>query len=80
VFTIIGALGELERSLIVERSVEGQRRARARGKHVGRPRTNVDKELVLHLRGGGMSLRAIGARIGTSTSVVRRVLREADAA
>lgn len=79
-FTIIGALAELERSLIVERSVEGQRRAKARGKHVGRPRTEVDQDFVLHLRRSGLSLRAISERIGTSTSVVRRVLREAQAA
>ena len=37
-FSIIAALAELERNIIAERSAEGQRRARARGKHIGRPR------------------------------------------
>ena len=76
-FSIIGALAELERSLIVERSVEGQKRARARGKHVGRPRKEVNEEEVLFLRKQGLSLRAIGRRVGVSTTIVSRVLKEA---
>jgi DNA invertase Pin-like site-specific DNA recombinase len=37
VFTILGAVAELERSLIVERVRAGQKAAKARGKHIGRP-------------------------------------------
>ena len=73
-FSILGALAELERNLIVERSVEGQKRAKARGKHIGRPRLSVDEDLVHVLRRQGRSLRAIGQQIGASTTVVRRVL------
>ena len=76
-FSIIGALSELERNIIVERSKEGQRRARARGKHVGRPRKDVDSDMVVFLRDKGMSLRAIGEKVGVSTTIVSRVLREA---
>lgn len=80
-FTIIGALAELERNLIVERSTEGQRRARARGKHVGRPRKAIDTDMILHLRQReGLSLRAIADRLGISTTIVQRTLREAQAA
>lgn len=76
-FTIIGALAELERNLIVERSTEGQRRARARGKHVGRPRRAVDTDMILHLRQReGLSLRTIADRVGVSTTIVQRALRE----
>ncbi|HBP20342.1 MAG TPA: resolvase [Planctomycetes bacterium] len=76
-YTILGALAELERNLIVERSVEGQKRARARGKHVGRPRVQVSPERVLELSAQGHSQRAISATLGISRKVVRRVLGEA---
>lgn len=80
-FAIASALSELERSLIVERSGEGQRRARARGVHIGRPRKQVDIDMIRHLRDReGLSLRAIAERLGVSTSIVQRVLREAAAA
>jgi DNA invertase Pin-like site-specific DNA recombinase len=75
-FSIVAALAELERSLIVERSVEGQRRARARGRHVGRPRREVDAERIVALRRGGASLRAIARTTGVSRTVVTRVVRE----
>src|SRR5258708_40153670 len=38
VFTVLGAVAELERSLIVERVRAGLRNARAKGKRLGRPR------------------------------------------
>jgi DNA invertase Pin-like site-specific DNA recombinase len=38
VFTVLGAVAELERSLIVERVKSGLRNARAKGKRLGRPR------------------------------------------
>jgi DNA invertase Pin-like site-specific DNA recombinase len=78
-FSIVAALGELERSIVVERSVEGQRRARARGTHVGRPRSVVDVGEVLELRRAGTSLRAIARATGLSRTVVTRVVREAAA-
>jgi DNA invertase Pin-like site-specific DNA recombinase len=78
-FSIVAALGELERSIVVERSVEGQRRARARGTHVGRPRRVVDVAEVLELRRAGTSLRAIARATGLSRTVVTRVVREAAA-
>src|SRR3989454_1950379 len=42
VFTIIAAIAQLERSLIVERVKSGLRRARAEGKRLGRPVVPVD--------------------------------------
>src|SRR6202041_114645 len=41
VFTVLGAVAELERSLIVERVKAGLRNARAKGKRLGRPRVSV---------------------------------------
>lgn len=75
-FAIVAALGELERSLIVERSAEGQRRARARGMHIGRPRQPIDADQVLELHRAGTSLRAIARATGLSRTVVTRVVRE----
>ena len=42
VFTVLGAVAELERNLIVERVRAGLRHARAKGKRLGRPRKSVD--------------------------------------
>lgn len=75
-FSIIAALAELERNIIIERSVEGQRRARARGTHVGRPRRLVDEARVMQLRAEGVSVRGIARALGVSRAVVERVMRE----
>jgi DNA invertase Pin-like site-specific DNA recombinase len=79
-FSIVAALAELERNIIVERSVEGQRRARARGRHIGRPRREADAALVLRLRAEGVSVRAVARGLGVSRTVVERVVRERGAA
>src|SRR6201982_1260318 len=42
--TIIGAIAELERSLIVERVKAGMRRARLEGRRIGRTPLNIDRE------------------------------------
>lgn len=76
VFSIVAALAELERDVLVERSVEGQRRARARGAHVGRPRRAVDEARVMQLRSEGVSVRAVARALGVSRTVVERVLRD----
>jgi DNA invertase Pin-like site-specific DNA recombinase len=75
-FSIIAALAELERNIIIERSVEGQRRARARGTHVGRPRRAIDEARVLELRAEGVSVRSVARALGVSRTVVERVMRE----
>jgi len=74
-FSIIGALAELERNIVLERSIEGQRRARARGTHVGRPRRAVDEARVIELLDGGASVRAVARALGVSRGVVERVER-----
>ena len=73
-FAIIAALAELERNIIVERSMEGQRRARARGKRIGRPQLDVDGDRIRLLRRDGASIRSIARDLGVSRSVVERIL------
>jgi DNA invertase Pin-like site-specific DNA recombinase len=72
VFTVLGAVAELERSLIVERVRAGLRNARAKGKHIGRPKIYVDHLQVAHLRAQGLSWLAIAQRMGVGEGTVRR--------
>lgn len=55
VFTVLGAVAELERSLIAERVKAGLRNARAKGKRLGRPQVSVDARRVADLREAGQS-------------------------
>ena len=43
---IVGAIAELERSLIIERVRAGMRRAKLEGRHIGRKPLNVDRQAV----------------------------------
>src|SRR5262252_11060357 len=56
VFTVLGAVAELERSLIVERVHAGLSRARKQGKTLGRPKVIIDREKVARLKDEGLSL------------------------
>src|SRR5207302_3213777 len=58
-FQIIGAMAEFERALIQERVKAGLRNARAKGKHLGRPRAIVDSARIAALRTDGASWRDI---------------------
>src|SRR2546425_10505918 len=55
IFTVLGAVAELERSLIGERVRAGVRNARAKGKRLGRPRVAVNGAKVRELRQAGRS-------------------------
>jgi DNA invertase Pin-like site-specific DNA recombinase len=74
ILTIVGAMGELERNIIVERVRMGLRRARAEGKRLGRPKSNADSTAVRELRAQGKSLREIAKQVGASKSTVSRLL------
>ena len=74
VFTVLGAVAELERSLIVERVRAGLRNARAKGKHLGRPRANIDSNRLAALRREGKSLKQIAAEVGCSAAYVHKTL------
>jgi DNA invertase Pin-like site-specific DNA recombinase len=72
VFTVLGAVAELERSLIVERVRAGLRNAKAKGKSLGRPRVAVDAARIATLRSRGLSWAKIGERLGLGEGTVRR--------
>jgi DNA invertase Pin-like site-specific DNA recombinase len=72
VFTVLGAVAELERSIIRERVIAGQRAAKSRGVKFGRPVVAVDTAQVRRLRLDGLSWRAIAAQTGMTKDTVRR--------
>jgi len=78
IFTVIGAVAELERSLIRERVMMGLDRAKRQGKQVGRPRAIVDRDQVRSLRIAGRSTRNIAGTLGVSKDTVRKILLDMD--
>ena len=75
VFTVLGAVAELERSLIVERVKAGLRNARAKGKQLGRPRVSLDARKIAALRAQGLSWARIAAELGVGEGTVFRMAR-----
>lgn len=75
-FTIIGAMAELERSIIRERVIAGLAHAKLQGtksgKPIGRPRVVFHRDRVADLRSTGLSWREIASRLGASIGTVRR--------
>jgi DNA invertase Pin-like site-specific DNA recombinase len=74
IFTVLGAVAELERSLICERVASGLARARKQGKQLGRPKVIVDREKVRQLRAQGNSVRTIAAQLGLTKSTVHHIV------
>jgi DNA invertase Pin-like site-specific DNA recombinase len=68
IFTVLGAVAELERSLIAERVRAGLRNARAKGKRLGRPTKHVNPAQIAALRAQGVPWRRIGAQLGVSAA------------
>jgi DNA invertase Pin-like site-specific DNA recombinase len=64
IFTVLGAVAELERSLIAERVRAGLRNARAKGKKLGRPIVAVDTSKVAALRANGLGWRGVAITLG----------------
>jgi DNA invertase Pin-like site-specific DNA recombinase len=73
VFTVLGAVAELERSLIVERVRAGLRNARAMGKRLGWPHVAVDSSRIGRLRAQGLSWTSIASELGVGEGTVRRL-------
>lgn len=73
-YTIVSALGQLEREILVERVCAGLQNARSKGIRLGRPPT-INSKAILELRALGSSYRTIQRITGHSISTVSRVLR-----
>ena len=83
-FTIIGAMAELESSLISERVTAGMRAAETRGKHLGRPATplRVVNEIEALATSTDLSIRQIQGKIAgkASRGIVGEITKRARAA
>jgi len=83
-FTIIGAMAELESSLISERVTAGMRAAETRGKHLGRPA--ISKRVVGQIEAlansTNLSIRQIQSKIGgqASRGFIGEITKQARAA
>lgn len=75
VFTVLGAVAELERSLIVERVKAGLRNARAKGKRLGRPRKVLDVAKIAALRAKGVGWKRIAAELGLGVGTIYEAAR-----
>ena len=74
---IIGAIAELERSLIVERVRAGMRRAKLEGRQIGRTPLEVNRAALLLDRERKMSLNDLAKAYGISKASVCRVIKDA---
>ncbi|MHC4276992.1 MAG: recombinase family protein, partial [Planctomycetota bacterium] len=72
IFSIIGAMAQLERDLIRERVTAGMRRAKEKGKALGRPKKEIDPGEFARLKREGLSMARIGDTLGASVSTLYR--------
>jgi DNA invertase Pin-like site-specific DNA recombinase len=77
IFTIISAMSKLERDIIAERVKGGLRKAKANGKQLGRPRSEIDTDKVIEYRKQNKSIRQIAKELGLSNNMVYRTLQNA---
>ena len=80
VVQILGAVAQLERSMIRERSIAGQIAARERGREPGRARSLAPEDearLVAEYAAGGVTYRELGQRYGCSPHSAKRAVYRA---
>ena len=77
VVQILGAVAQLERAMIRERSIAGQLAARDRGRLPGRMRVldpNDELSLVAEYRSGEVTYEGLGLKYGVSPSAAKRAV------
>jgi DNA invertase Pin-like site-specific DNA recombinase len=73
-FGMLSVFSEFERAILVDRVKAGVNRAKAQGKHCGRPPLAPAKaEAIRKLLGTGMSLAQIAKKVGVGVGTVHRV-------
>lgn len=77
-FTMIGAIGQFERELMLERQREGIEKAKREGKYRGRkPTARAKANEVLKLKTEGVGAMEISRRLGIGRASVYRILESA---
>jgi len=69
--TVLGLAADIERELIRQRSMEGQARAKAAGKHVGRPRIERDQDRRSKLDKHADDIKRLAAKGVTKLNLAR---------
>ncbi len=73
-FGMLSVFSEFERAILVDRVKAGVNRAKAQGKHCGRPPLASTKaEAIRALLGTGMSLSRIAKKVGVGVGTVHRI-------
>lgn len=77
-FAILGAVGEFERAMLIERVKSGMAQARRAGKRIGRPALRhfspVELERIRTLRTQGTSVRKLAKDLGTTQWMVAKII------
>ena len=73
-FQVTGAFAEFERGMIGSRVMAGLERARARGVHLGRPRTGAKVEAAVRGRlAAGEGIKKVAKAVGVGNGTVSRI-------
>jgi len=76
--TLLAAVAQFDRELMLERQREGIAKVKAEGRRLGRPATILDQAATIRqMRRDGMSAAAIAKELGVARSGVYRVLETA---
>jgi putative DNA-invertase from lambdoid prophage Rac len=78
--TVLSAVAEFERDLLVERTQAGLARVKAEGRALGRPSllSKEQQEAIRDQRSAGISLGALAKEYGVSRAAIQRVERRAN--
>lgn len=76
---VLAAVAEFERDLLIERTQQGLRRAKAEGKHCGRPTSlpPTQRQEVIRRLQNGATVAALAREFGTSRQTIMRVRNQA---
>jgi DNA invertase Pin-like site-specific DNA recombinase len=75
VFTVLGAVAELERSLIVERVKAGMRNAKSKGHLPGRKRQKLNLDSIRERINAGESMRTVAKTLSISPALLSKRLQ-----
>lgn len=73
--TLLGAVAQFERELMLERQREGIEAAKAKGKFKGRKAT-IDSDAIIRDIAGGLSVRKTASKHGIAVSSVSRIIKK----
>ena len=79
--SVIAAVAEFERDLLIERTLSGLTRAKASGRPLGRPKSlgNTQAASALEMLSTGLSVAEVARRMNTSRQTILRIRDRAQA-